>query len=237
MENAGNCYISAGERTEKYCKYTKKPKTTDFCCKEEAVKNLVGNQYCRKGDNCIDISASEHYDSDSCDAGETCVTSFLTMESVSGVTFGITNIVGNFGTVFVDQSYWQSAVAAKPKSAVWGFLVGGMVWFAVPFCMATTNGLAGRAITTPPQLTTTYIDDGASGSGLTPARVLSQILGKGGAFILLLQLFMAITSTGSAEIIAVSSILTYDIFYTYIQPELKEARETRKALYYQVVDG
>ena len=83
----------------------------------QAVGALAPNQYCRKGDNCIDISASEHYDTTDCDAGETCVTSFLTMESVSGVTFGITNIVGNFGTVFVDQSYWQSAVAAKPKSA------------------------------------------------------------------------------------------------------------------------
>ena len=31
--------------------------------------------------------------------------------------------------------------------------------------------------------------------------------GQGGAFILLLQLFMAITSTGSAEIIAVSSLI------------------------------
>ena len=24
------------------------------------------------------------------------------------------NIVGNFGTVFCDQAYWQSSVAAKP---------------------------------------------------------------------------------------------------------------------------
>merc|ERR1712159_516900 len=237
MENAGNCYSSAGERTEKKCKYTKKPKTTDFCCSEEAVKNLAGNQYCRKGDNCIDISASEHYESDSCDAGETCVTSFLTMESVSGVTFGITNIVGNFGTVFVDQSYWQSAVAAKPKSAVFGFLVGGMVWFAVPFCMATTNGLAGRALTTHPSLGSMYLDSAASGQGLTPARVLAAVLGQGGAFILLLQLFMAITSTGSAEIIAVSSILTYDTFYTYIQPELKDQRENRKKLFYKVANN
>ena len=45
--------------------------------------------------------------------------------------------------------------------------------------------------------------------GLCPA-VISQIppgSGQGGAFILLLQLFMAITSTGSAEIIAVSSLI------------------------------
>jgi len=145
--------------------------------------------------------------------------------------FGITNIVGNFGTVFVDQAYWQSAVAAKPKSAVMGFLVGGMVWFAVPFCMATTNGLAGRALTTHPSLGSMYLDMGASGQGLTPARVLAHIMGPGGAFILLLQLFMAITSTGSAEIIAVSSILTYDIYYTYLNPELKDRRERLRKIF------
>merc|ERR1719353_174148 len=135
----------------------------------------------------------------------------------------------------VDQSYWQSAVAAKPKSAVIGFLIGGMVWFAVPFCMATTNGLAGRALTVHPDIDgkfgAYYIDGAASSSGLTPARVLSHILGPAGAFILLLQLFMAITSTGSAEIIAVSSILTYDIYYEYINPELKNRRAILRKMF------
>ena len=51
-------------------------------------------------------------------------------------------LAGNFGTVFVDQSYWQSSVAAKPKQGVWGFLSGGIVWFAVPFTFATTMGLS-----------------------------------------------------------------------------------------------
>merc|ERR1719421_2165764 len=87
----------------------------------------------------------------------------------------------------------------------------------------------------------TRIDSGASSAGLTPARVLSHILGPGGAFILLLQLFMAITSTGSAEIIAVSSILTYDIYYEYINPELKSRREKLRRVFYtavqQFVDG
>jgi Na+/proline symporter len=163
------------------------------------------------------------------------------MGSTIGLIFGITNIVGNFGTVFVDQSYWQSAVAAKPSSAVIGFLIGGMVWFAVPFCMATTNGLAGRALTTHPDINgmfgSYYIDGAASSNGLTPARVLSKILGSGGAFILLLQLFMAITSTGSAEIIAVSSIFTYDIYYEYINPELKLRREKLRRIFYSVIQN
>jgi Na+/proline symporter len=40
--------------------------------------------------------------------------------------------------------------------------------------------------------------------------------------MLLMQLFMAVTSTGSAEVIAVSSILTYDLYWTYLNPELKD---------------
>jgi hypothetical protein len=46
---------------------------------------------------------------------------------------------------------------------------------------------------------------------------------------------MAITSTGSAEIIAVSSILTYDIYYEYINPELKMRREKLRRIFYTVV--
>lgn len=54
----------------------------------------------------------------------------------------VSALTGNFGTVFVGQSYWQSSVAAKPKQGVWGFLTGGLTWFAVPFTFATTMGLA-----------------------------------------------------------------------------------------------
>lgn len=39
--------------------------------------------------------------------------SFLTMLSKGGLIFGIINVVGNFGTVFVDQAYWQSAIAGE----------------------------------------------------------------------------------------------------------------------------
>ena len=42
----------------------------------------------------------------------------------------------------MDQSYWQSSVAAKPRQGVLGFLAGGLVWFSIPFALATTMGLA-----------------------------------------------------------------------------------------------
>jgi urea-proton symporter len=53
--------------------------------------------------------------------------SYLTMLSGDGLMFGVINIVGNFGTVFVDQSYWQSAIAARPSAAAKGYLLGGYV--------------------------------------------------------------------------------------------------------------
>jgi len=236
--NDGTCYNAKRENTEKACGYTEQGKDSPCC--DIDYNSLQGGTYCRadKDKDCISTSAEKHFKAEGCAEDEICVTSFVTMGSTIGLIFGITNIVGNFGTVFVDQSYWQSAVAAKPRSAVMGFLIGGMVWFAVPFCMATTNGLAGRALTTHPdidgQFGAYYIDGAASSSGLTPARVLSHILGPGGAFILLLQLFMAITSTGSAEIIAVSSILTYDIYYEYINPELKTRREKLRRIFYTI---
>jgi len=237
--NDGTCYNAKREKTDKKCGYTEQGKDSPCC--DINYDNLQGGTYCRadKNKDCISTSADKHFLAEGCGEDEICVTSFLTMGSTIGLIFGITNIVGNFGTVFVDQSYWQSAVAAKPRSAVIGFLIGGMVWFAVPFCMATTNGLAGRALTTHPDIEGAfgayYIDGAASSSGLTPARVLSHILGPAGAFILLLQLFMAITSTGSAEIIAVSSILTYDIYYEYINPELKMRREKLRRIFYTLV--
>jgi len=244
MQNAGTCYKANGEKTEKSCGFSERGKNKP-CCTQldfENGPNLKAGTYCRSDTaDCITTSAEKHFESSDCDfgSGERCVTSFVTMSSTIGLIFGITNIVGNFGTVFVDQSYWQSAVAAKPKSAVLGFLIGGMVWFAVPFCMATTNGLAGRALTTHTNINgkigAFYIDADASSAGLTPARVLSQVLGPFGAFILLLQLFMAITSTGSAEIIAVSSILTYDVYYEYVNPELKSRREKLRRIFYTVI--
>mmetsp|Transcript_11254 Transcript_11254/g.14824 ORF Transcript_11254/g.14824 Transcript_11254/m.14824 type:complete len:704 (-) Transcript_11254:119-2230(-) len=138
--------------------------------------------------------------------------SYLTMLSSDGLMFGIINIVGNFGTVFVDQSYWQSAIAAKPSSAARGYLLGGICWFAIPFSLATSLGLASTALMLP-------ISSDEAGSGLVPPAVATELLGDAGALLILIMLFMAIVSTGSAESIAVSSLIAYDVYREYINPE------------------
>ena len=138
--------------------------------------------------------------------------SYLTMLSVSGLEFGIINIVGNFGTVFVDQSYWQSAIAASPASAHKGYLLGGLVWFTIPFALATSLGLAGNALNVK-------LDADEAGQGLVPPASASVMMGKGGGIFMIIMLFMAITSTGSAECIAVSSLVAYDIYREYWNPK------------------
>lgn len=138
--------------------------------------------------------------------------SYLTMLSADGLMFGIINVVGNFGTVFVDQSYWQSAIAARPSSAAKGYLLGGICWFSIPFSLATSLGLAGTALMLP-------ISSGEAGSGLVPPAVATHLLGEAGSVLVLIMLFMAIVSTGSAESIAVSSLVSYDIYRTYFNPD------------------
>ncbi len=136
---------------------------------------------------------------------------FLTMASIGGLMFGIINIVGNFGTVFVDQAYWQRAIAAKPTSTVKGFLLGGACWFAIPFTLATTMGLTAVALDV--DLTAQQVQ-----MGLVVPAAATALMGEIGAIMVLTMLFMAVTSAGSAELIAVSSIITYDIYRTYKNP-------------------
>ena len=137
--------------------------------------------------------------------------SYLTMASSGALIFGVINIVGNFGTVFVDQAYWQRAIAAAPRSAFKGFIIGGLAWFAIPFTLATTLGLSAVAIGAP--LTPQQI-----GMGLVAPTAASHVLGDIGAILLLTMLFTAVTSAGSAELVSVSSLVTYDIYRTYLKP-------------------
>ncbi|RHZ45366.1 hypothetical protein Glove_680g54 [Diversispora epigaea] len=140
--------------------------------------------------------------------------SYVTMSSLQGLIFGIINIVGNFGTVFVDNAYWQRAIAARPSSTVKAYLIGGLSWFAIPFTLATTMGIAGVALVGAGAIEPISAHDVSAGLVLPIAA--TAILGKGGSFAVLVLVFMAVTSAASAELIAVSSIYTYDIFRTYI---------------------
>ncbi|CAJ0925941.1 5751_t:CDS:2 [Entrophospora sp. SA101] len=108
---------------------------------------------------------------------------YVTMSSLQGLIFGIINIVGNFGTVFVDNAYWQRAIAARPSSTVKAYLIGGLAWFAIPFTLATTMGIAGVALVASGNmdpLTEQQIDE-----GLVLPLAAASLLGSPGAVAVL----------------------------------------------------
>ncbi len=106
--------------------------------------------------------------------------------------FFIINIVGNFGTVFLDNGYYNKAISASPVDALPGYVLGGIAWFAVPWLTATTMGLAGLALeqydvwpTYPNRLAKADVD-----AGLVLPNAAVAMLGQGGAVA---TLFLAVS--------------------------------------------
>ncbi|KAI4921315.1 hypothetical protein J4E85_008660 [Alternaria conjuncta] len=147
--------------------------------------------------------------------------SYLTMRSKEGAIFFVINIVGNFGTVFCDNGYYNKAIAASPVDALPGYIIGGLSWFAIPWLAATTMGLSAIALENNPVFPgyPNRMADADVTAGLVLPTAAVALMGSGGAAAVLLLVFMAVTSAMSAELIAVSSIFTYDFYQTYVNPK------------------
>ncbi len=72
------------------------------------------------------------------------------MTSKGAVEFGILHTLGNFGLVVMDSSYWQKAYSADIAAAVPGYVLGGVLYFGLPWCLGTVMGLAGWSLQTNP---------------------------------------------------------------------------------------
>jgi Na+/proline symporter len=73
--------------------------------------------------------------------------------------------------------------------------------------------------------------DAQVNAGLVLPYAAVALLGSGGAVCALLMVFMAVTSALSSELIAISSIFTYDIYQTYIEasPIIKRRERVENA--------
>ncbi|KAH7416243.1 hypothetical protein KP509_14G082300 [Ceratopteris richardii] len=138
--------------------------------------------------------------------------SYMTMFSRGGLEFGIVSTISSFGNVWADQSYWQSAIAAKPKAAFQAYILGGLLWIPIPLALATSLGLATVALDLP-------VSETEANQGLISVAAAQYVLGKGGVILILSIVFMAATSSGSAEFIAMSSLFTYDVYKAYLRPQ------------------
>lgn len=82
--------------------------------------------------------------------------------------------------------------------------------FLTSQAFATTLGLAAVALVGDPAMPN--LTPAQVSAGLPAPSAAAALLGKSGAAVMLVLLFLAVTSATSAELIAVSSILTYDVY-------------------------
>jgi len=144
---------------------------------------------------------------------------YLAMASLSALLFGVVNTIGNLGMVFLDQVYWQRAIAASDEAAGRSFLIGGLAWFAIPFGVGTALGVGGLALGL--NVPFPYTD-------IAPSTAVATF-GPMGAWLFLMMLFMVIISTGNAESIAASSLIATDVYKRYLRPDAGDAEILRVA--------
>src|ERR1700733_11783157 len=80
--------------------------------------------------------------------------SYLTIRSLGALKFAILSILEYTGVVFLDNSFHQKGIAADPASAVPGYVLGGLAWYAMPFTLATTMGIVAVALENTPAFPT-----------------------------------------------------------------------------------
>ncbi|KAJ5779799.1 Sodium/solute symporter [Penicillium paradoxum] len=161
---------------------------------------------------------------------------YLTMKSKGAMLFGILHTLGNFGLVIMDTSYFIKAFSASPAAVVPGYTIGGIAYFAIPWGLGTVMSSVALGLenqpnfpTFPRRMTTTEVSNGL----VLPYAAIT-IAGKGGAAAVLLITFMACTSTLSAQVIAVSSILSFDVYREYFKKKATD-RDLIRASHFGVI--
>ncbi|KAM5354904.1 hypothetical protein ACJ41O_001550 [Fusarium nematophilum] len=116
------------------------------------------------------------------------------------------------------------AFSAAPQAVVPGYIVGGIAYFGIPWCLGTLMSLSALGLegserfpTFPRRMSTVEVSN-----GLVMPYAAMAIAGKGGAVAVLLITFMAVTSTISAQVISVSSIISFDIYRRYFNRDAND---------------
>ncbi|CCH46511.1 Sodium/glucose cotransporter 1 [Wickerhamomyces ciferrii] len=146
--------------------------------------------------------------------------SFLTAKSQGAVFFGLIHSIGDTGLTIMDSSFWQKSFSADLRASVPGYLIAAVLIYANVWALGIVLGLGNVIIedlpifpTYPNKMTTAEVN---SGFGLI--YTTKALLGTGALGALLLSIYLSVTSTVSAQLISVSSIISFDIYRNYIEP-------------------
>ncbi|EXJ84011.1 hypothetical protein A1O3_04678 [Capronia epimyces CBS 606.96] len=155
--------------------------------------------------------------------------SYLCFRSDGGMYYAVTAATSFFGLSFCDQSYWQRSIAARPAGTSKAFIFAGCFFFSVALGIGSSMGLAARALANNPAFPA--YPEGLSpaeiGAGLAGPYASMTILGQAGPAMYTIIAFMATTSALSAQLVAVSTIFSYDIYREYINKDATNVQMMR----------
>ncbi|WVQ94814.1 hypothetical protein IAU59_001897 [Kwoniella sp. CBS 9459] len=155
--------------------------------------------------------------------------SYLSFRSDGGMYYAITAATSFFGLSFCDQSYWQRSIASRPAGTSKAFIFAGCFFFSAAFAIGSSMGLAARALESNPAFPTypNPLSLAEIGAGLAGPYASKVILGKAGPAMYTIIAFMATTSALSAQYVAVSTIMSYDVYREYINKKATNAQLMR----------
>jgi Na+/proline symporter len=182
--------------------------------------------------------------------------SLLTFKSHDAIVWSVVLRIGNFALVVMvrqisidegfranitqDTAFWQKSFASDVRATVPGYTLASAAIIAVPWGMGTVIGLTGRVIEDTPVFKA-LLPDGLTtdlvGNGMVLPLVLKSLLGDSAVRALLVLTFMAVTSTMSSSMIAVSSLVSFDILRTYLKPSASDGQILRVSHGAVVVHG
>lgn len=142
---------------------------------------------------------------------------YLTFHSLQGGIFAIRSTITGFGLVVCDQAYWSRAVAADYRESSKSYFFGSLSWAIIPTIMGTTLGLGARALETYADFPILSAEDVSA--GLVGPAVVTYLLGKAGSVLMVLTIFLSVTSSFSGELVATSTLLSYDIYKKFIKKD------------------
>ncbi|KAL4920792.1 Sodium:solute symporter family-domain-containing protein [Aspergillus aurantiobrunneus] len=152
--------------------------------------------------------------------------SLLTMKSKEAIIWGLILKFGNLALVVMDTAFWQKSFASEVNSTVPAYNLAALAVFGIPWGLGTVIGLSARALhltpifpTFPGDITETEVE-----TGLVMPYLVKALIGDSGIVAFFVLLFMALTSTVSSSMIAVSSILSFDLYKTYFNPKATDKK-------------
>lgn len=134
----------------------------------------------------------------------------LNMVTAAGLMFLGGNFLFGCGEIFHSNMWWQRVYASSESTAAKSFTYAGMIWFAVPIVSGSLAFIAISQNYDIPQVNMIF-----------PV-VVSNIMGTGGAILVLVLIYAALASTVSSLLTGAAGLIVNDVYRGMINPEASD---------------